>query len=84
VTAPAVSTNSSVPMLIGFTGTPTGNAVTKPASTTTLVADQNNGGGVQFARLTSFFQNPGSALSGASYTTTSAASIWGMILDALA
>jgi hypothetical protein len=84
VTVSGVNTNSGSPMLIGFTGTPTGSTVTKPTVTTSIRADQNNGGGVQFAHLSSFFQNPGSQLSGANYTTTSSATIWGMIVDALA
>lgn len=85
LTVSGVSTDSPIPMLIGNTGTYNNIAITKPATTTLVRAEQINSGGTLFARTNTFYQNFSSPISSASFSSTPASGAnWGMVIDALA
>lgn len=83
-TVSGVSTNSTVPMILGCTGAPINSTIIKPVGTTQVRAPQNNPGGSKYAYFTSFYQNYSSAVASASYTTTDGNTNWAMVIDALA
>jgi hypothetical protein len=85
LTISSISTNSSVPMLIGNTGTYNNVVISPPSGTTLVRADQFNSGGILFARASTFYQNFSSQISSASFSSTPATNTnWGMTIDALA
>ncbi len=84
LTVSGISTNSTVPMLIGFLGASEGNALGIPTGTTSIVNILNSGG-VNFSHTEAFFENFSSAVSSASLSTsTNNVPRAGMIIDALA
>jgi hypothetical protein len=86
LTLSGISTNSSVPMLIGNTGSYNNIAITPPSGTTAVRSDQVNTGGILFARTSTFYRNYSSQISSASFSTTPASGSpnWSMVIDALA
>jgi hypothetical protein len=86
LTISGVSTSSSIPMLIGNTGTYNNIAIAAPSGTTAVRAEQINSGGILYARTSTFYKNYSSPLSGASFSSTQPGSSasWGMVIDALA
>jgi hypothetical protein len=83
VTVSGVSTTSTSPMVIGFIATGGSYSPGIPTGTTSIASVRNVGGSTGYSYSSAFYHNYSSALSSASFTTTSTSGNVGMIIDAL-